>query len=597
MKKRVYLAVMAMVMMMECFAGCGNKTKDPVTNPPIETMNPGQQNPEQNNQNPDGQKTEPEKKMSVVEKFIKEHPDYNGEDKKGILSFFSNSSASRGQSYSSAPAMVECEEACYDVAVPSDGYYEYENPFNTEEYSAITVNGFSKVALSPLSTFSADVDTASYSNVRRFFNSGYAPSEIPKGSVRTEEMVNYFTYNYNYPKAGEPFGVTTQISKCPWNENSKLLTVGLQTEKIDFSQSPDSNIVFLIDVSGSMYDENKLPLLVDSFILMLQELGEKDRVSIVTYAGEDRVVLKGVPASEKETIEEALRGLSAGGGTNGGRGIISAYKLAEENFIEGGNNRVILATDGDLNIGVTNTSDLKDLIKEESETGVFLTILGFGMGNYSDTNLETMADSGNGNYAYIDDIKEAKKVLCDQLGATMVTAAKDVKLQVEFNPAVVSEYRLIGYEDRTLAAEDFKDDTKDAGEIGAGHSVTAIYEIVTVDQKKNEEEGLKYQETKLTDEALSSDEWLTLSIRYKEPSEDTSKLLEYPIGNSSYTETPSDDFVFASAVAEFAQILRGEEFVGDAKVSDIYDVISKMELKDDYREDFFQMVKQAMANE
>lgn len=578
MKKKVFLVMMAAVMVLSCFSGCGKENVGPsVEKPGITTVF--------------GQK---ENRKSVVDEFVKKHPDYDQRNNdKGFLqgAFAMNS--------------VVTEAVC-DVATAEeceDGYYEPpivvgdQTPFNTEEYSAITENGFHQVAMSPLSTFSADVDTASYSNVRRYLEYGYHVSDIPKGAVRTEELINYFDYNYNLPKENEPFGVTAEISSCPWNEKAKLVTLGLKTQKINFAEAPDSNIVFLIDVSGSMYDENKLPLLVESFILMLDELGEKDRVSIVTYAGEDRVVLEGVPASEKETIVGALRSLEAGGGTNGGKGIISAYKLAETNFIEGGNNRVILATDGDLNIGVTNASDLKDLIKKESETGVFLTILGFGMGNYSDTNLETMADSGNGNYAYIDTLDEAKKVLCDQLGATMVTVAKDVKLQVEFNPAVVSQYRLLGYEDRLLQAEDFKDDTKDAGEIGAGHSVTAIYEIITVDQASADSEGLKYQSTQLTDKALESNEWMTLSVRYKEPSEDTSKLLEYPIGNDVYTEKPSDDFVFATSVAEFAQILRGEEYVGKASLSDVYDRVKDMKLGDQYKEGFVKMVLKAMANE
>lgn len=560
MKKKVVLAMMTVAMVMSSLSGCGS------TNQTRET--------------------------SVVDSFVQEHPNYSGtqDSENGILGGLSFLNSAKGT--------VACTEAeaCYDTAACVEVGYE-EITFNTEEYSAISENGFKQVALSPLSTFSADVDTASYANVRRYLENGYRITDIPKGAVRTEELVNYFDYNYNLPQENEPFGVTAEISECPWNEDAKLVTLGLKTQKIDFSESPDSNIVFLIDVSGSMYDDNKLPLLVESFIMMLDELGEKDRVSIVTYAGQDQVVLEGVPGSEKEKIASALRGLRAGGGTNGGQGIISAYKLAESNFIKEGNNRVILATDGDLNIGVTNTSDLKDLIKKESETGVFLTILGFGMGNYSDTNLETMADSGNGNYAYIDSLVEAKKVLCDELGANMVTVAKDVKLQVEFNPAVVSEYRLIGYEDRLLAAEDFKDDTKDAGEIGAGHTVTAIYEIVTVDKNQKEEEGLKYQSQQLTAKALEADEWLTLSVRYKEPSEDTSKLLEYPIGSSSYTENPSDDYIFATSVAEFSQILRGEEYVGSATLGEVYDRVKKLSLNDEYKEGFVKMVAQAIGNE
>lgn len=508
-----------------------------------------------------------------------------------------------------------CEEAvCADEAYDSyaatngvqavDSYYEpYEEeypavPFNTEEYSSIKENGFSKVSMSPLSTFAADVDTASYSNVRRFINYGYSVSDIPTGSCRTEEMLNYFTYNYDGPKGDEPFGVNAEISTCPWNEDNKLMMIGLQTEAIDFSEAPDSNIVFLIDVSGSMYDDNKLPLLKKSFELMVDNLTEKDKVSIVTYASSDDVIIKGVPASDKETIIEALESLEAGGSTNGANGIISAYELAEDYYIKGGNNRVIIATDGDFNVGLTSESDLEDLISEEKENGIFLSVLGFGMGNYADSRMETLADAGNGNYAYIDNLSEANKVLVEELGATMVTVAKDVKLQVEFNPAYVAEYRLIGYEDRALAAEDFDDDTKDAGEIGAGHSVTVMYEIVPSNGKdgKNAGKDLKYQESKTTDEALDSDEWLTLSVRYKEPDKNKSKLLEYPIGEESFTDKPSEDFVFASCVVEFSEIIRESEYMEDVTFSDILSTLREIELSDEYKEEFYDLVHSLKTN-
>lgn len=491
------------------------------------------------------------------------------------------------------PAIESMDSASfyYDSTNSAEYYLIPEGDFNTEEYSAIDENGFKKVSMSPLSTFSADVDTASYSNMRRFILDGYGPDEIPEGAIRTEELINYFNYDYNNPGEGEPFGVTKTISKCPWNENHELVTIGLKTEDIDFSESADSNIVFLIDVSGSMYSDDKLPLLVKSFTKMLDELGEKDRVSIVTYASGDRIVLEGVPASEKETIVNALESLEAGGGTNGGQGIISAYNLCEEYFIEGGNNRVILATDGDMNIGQTSDSQLKELIEKESETGIFLTVLGFGTGNYSDTRLETLADYGNGNYAYIDSMKEAKKVLCEELGANMVTVAKDVKFQVEFNPAVVSEYKLIGYENRLLNDEDFEDDTKDAGEIGAGHRVTAMYEIIPVGEDSENDDNLKYQDTKLTEEALESDEWMTLSVRYKEPAENTSKELEYVIGNKDYTDTPSEDFVFAAAVAEFSQLLREENTVpSDVTFRDVQNLLKSVSDKDEYKQEFEDLV-------
>lgn len=503
----------------------------------------------------------------------------------------------------SDPAMW-MTEATADVAYDSmngyameapmaEAYYDYgyeEIPFNTEEYSTLEENPYMSVALSPLSTFSADVDTASYANLRRMITSGYTAADIPSGAVRTEEMLNYFTYDYNGPKKGEPFGVTATISPCPWNENAELLVLGLQTEAIDFSEAPDSNLVFLIDVSGSMYDENKLPLLKQAFELLIDNLGEKDRVSIVTYASYNEVVLEGVPGSEKDMILEALNGLEAGGSTNGGEGIMTAYALAEKYFIKGGNNRIILATDGDLNVGITSQSDLHDLVEEKRESGVFLSVLGFGMGNYSDTRMETLADYGNGNYAYIDSLSEARKVLVEEMGATLVTVAKDVKLQIEFNPAVVSEYRLIGYENRTMAAEDFDNDEKDAGEIGAGHSVTVVYEIITCDNAENTGNELRYQNTQLSDLALNSDEWMTLSIRYKEPDGDTSKLLEYPIGAGDYTEKPSDDFIFAVAVAEFSMVLRGSEYLGSGNYEDILDMLDDIDLDDEYKEEFYNLV-------
>lgn len=502
-----------------------------------------------------------------------------------------------GKSYSSEEVWVEGaeEEACYNIDMEDD-FRNNESVFNTEEYKSLEANGFKSVALSPLSTFSADVDTASYSNVRRMIEMGYDIDDIPSGAVRTEEMINYFSYDYKLPKKGEPFAVTYELGDCPWNKNSELLSIGIKTDRIDFSDAAPSNIVFLIDVSGSMDEEDKLPLLVKSFKLMLEELGEKDRISIVTYASAEQIVLDGVPASKKNKINSALDELMAYGGTNGGQGIISAYKLAEENFIKGGNNRVILATDGDLNIGITNESDLKDLIEKERESGIYLTTLGFGAGNYSDTNMETLADCGNGNYAYIDSLSEAKKVLCEELGATMVTVAKDVKFQVEFNPAVVAQYRLIGYEDRLMNAEDFNDDSKDAGEIGAGHTVTALYEIVTVDQYKGEKNELKYQNTAPSKEAVNSNEWLTISIRYKDPDGDKSKLLSYPVSVSDYKEKNSQDFMFAAAVAEFSQIIRDEEYVEDCTLTDVLDLLSDLDLDDAYKASFKSLVKELRYN-
>jgi Ca-activated chloride channel family protein len=466
---------------------------------------------------------------------------------------------------------------------------DYED-FNTEEYDAIEESGFASVSKSPLSTFGADVDTASYSNVRRMINEGYRPENIPDGAVRTEEMVNYFSYSYNGPENGEPFGVNATIADCPWNEEHLLLHLGLQTEELDFSQAGDSNIVFLIDISGSMDSPNKLPLLQQAFGLLVNELGQKDRVSIVTYASGNAIVMDGVSGDNKQKIMDELNGLQAGGGTNGGSALEMAYQVAEKNFIENGNNRVILASDGDWNVGITSQSEMSDLIKEKKESGIYLSVLGFGMGNYSDSRMQTLADDGNGNYAYIDSLREAKKVLVEELGANMVTVADDVKLQIEFNPVYVSEYRLIGYENRRLNTEDFEDDTKDAGEVGAGHSVTVLYELVPAGEE-TEESDLKYQTASLTEDALNSNEWLTLAIRSKDPGEADSKLLEYPIGADCLSDGSDDDFRFSAAVAEFSMLLKDSEYKGDASYEHVLETLEDIQLGDEYREEFRDLVK------
>ena len=470
-----------------------------------------------------------------------------------------------------------------DIALPD---------WNTEEYSALEEPGFKAVANDPLSTFSADVDTASYSNLRRMIEDGYTLMEIPEGAVRIEEMLNYFSYDYKLPEKKEPFGVTTVIGDCPWNQEAKLLQIGLKTQEIDFSEAPDSNLVFLLDVSGSMYTDDKLSLLQKALRMLVQELGGKDTVSIVTYAGEDCVVLEGESGSHQEEIIAAVSALEAGGSTNGADGIETAYELAERYFIKGGNNRVILATDGDLNVGPSSESELDALIKEKKASGVYLTVLGFGTGNIKDNKMETLADHGNGNYAYIDSVGEAKKVLVEQMGATLVTVAKDVKLQVEFNPAYIKGYRLLGYENRALATEDFDDDTKDAGEIGAGHMVTALYEIVPVDSKQEiPETKLKYQESQ-TDTGVKNGEWLNLKIRYKEPEEEESILKEYPVKEEDYAKEPSEDFYFAAAVAEFGLILRDSAYKGEASFENVRALLKKVDTdEDDYKDEFVYLVK------
>lgn len=467
---------------------------------------------------------------------------------------------------------------------------------NTEEYNSIRENGYQSVANAPLSTFSADVDTASYSNLRRMIENGYSIEDIPEGAVRIEEMLNYFSYDYNLPDGDEPFGVTTVMGDCPWNKDALLLQIGLKTEEIDFSEAPDSNLVFLLDVSGSMYSDDKLPLLQKSFAMLAEELTEKDRVSIVTYAGSDEVVLEGARGDDKATIINALEGLEAGGSTNGADGIITAYRIAEKYFIEDGNNRVILATDGDLNVGVTSESELDKLITQKKESGVFLSVLGFGTGNIKDNKMETLADRGNGNYAYIDSLGEAKKVLVEQMGATLVTVAKDVKFQVEFNPAYVKGYRLLGYENRMLATEDFDDDKKDAGEIGAGHMVTVLYEIIPVDSEQEiPQTDLKYQEQDST--GVENGEWMNLNIRYKDPQSDSSELCTYPITVAAYAQQPAEDFYFAAAVAEFGLIVRDSEYKKDASFENVRELLGRVDTEsDEYKDEFVYLVKKLQKN-
>jgi len=434
---------------------------------------------------------------------------------------------------------------------------------SAEAYDHVEENGFVAVADDPRSTFSIDVDTASYSNVRRFLEDGTMP---PVDAVRIEEMINYFSYDYRSPESSAPFSMTAEVNACPWDETHRLVHVGLQGKIIDQSDVPARNLVFLFDVSGSMNSPDKLPLLKRAFSLLADNLRPQDTVSIVVYAGASGVVLPPTSGRDKGEILAALDRLSAGGSTNGGAGIHSAYAMAQEGFIQGGINRVILATDGDFNVGTTSEGDLVRLIEQKRESGVFLSVLGFGSGNLKDTTMETLADKGNGNYAYIDGIDEARKVLVEEAGATLVTIAKDVKLQVEFNPAQIASYRLIGYENRKLAHADFNDDTKDAGEIGAGHSVTALYEVVPAGSGSAPTvDPLKYRDEGTLTAAAGRDELMTLKVRYKEPSGSTSRLLSFPIEDADRTlEEASRDFRFSAAVAGFGMLLRGSEHEGDA---------------------------------
>lgn len=469
----------------------------------------------------------------------------------------------------------------------------YNPEYNTESYSPITENEFKSVKNDPLSTFAVDVDAASYSNMRRFLMNGNLPE---KDAIRVEELINYFEYDYPNPKGENPFSITTEIGDCPWNKQNKLVHIGLQGERIDMKDLPPNNLVFLLDVSGSMNSANKLPLLKKSMKMLVNELGDRDRIAIVVYAGAAGEVLPSTPASDKTKILDALDQLSAGGSTAGGAGIKLAYDVAQKNFIKGGNNRVILATDGDFNIGMSSDGAMKDLIEEKRKSGVFLTCLGFGMGNYKDSKMETLANKGNGNYAYIDNILEAKKVLVNEVGATLVTIAKDVKIQVEFNPNIVQEYRLVGYENRLLNAEDFNDDTKDAGEIGAGHSVTALYEVVLKGGKTSADvDDLRYQDVTPTD---NKDEILTVKFRYKQPDGDKSKLIEK---NLDYSIVPqeklSDNFRWSAAVATFGMILRDSKFKKDAELDDVmtWAKASKGNDENGYRAEFIRLVDLAKS--
>jgi Ca-activated chloride channel family protein len=435
--------------------------------------------------------------------------------------------------------------------------------FNTEAYDATQDTPFVAAKDTPLSTFSIDVDTASYSNVRRFLSQGQLP---PSGAVRVEELVNYFSYAYPEPSADVPFSVTTEVAQAPWNPKHKLLLVGLQGKHLAPAQLPARNLVFLLDVSGSMNEPNKLPLLKRSLSTLVSTLNERDQVALVVYAGASGVVLPPTSGAHQAVIREALDRLEAGGSTNGGEGIELAYSLAQKMAHPGSMTRVVLATDGDFNVGVTNQSELFELIEHKRKSGVFLSVLGFGMGNYKDSTLELLADKGNGNYAYIDTLAEARKVLVAQGGATLSTLAKDVKLQLEFNPAQVGAYRLIGYENRRLAARDFNDDGKDAGELGAGHSVTALYEIVPpgVPVDSGQVDALRYQ-APAPALAGHGSELCSLKLRYKEPSSERSKLVEQVVQDAQgqlAVTTPT--FRFAAAVAVFGMTLRESPLRGSA---------------------------------
>ena len=480
-------------------------------------------------------------------------------------------------------------------ASPSgQAYHDNQEPqWNTEEYDGINENIFHDALRNPLSTFSIDVDAASYSNMRRFINNGQRP---PKDAIRIEELVNYFDYDYSDPKGDHPFNIITEISSAPWNTQHKLVHIGLQGKRIPTDNLPPSNLVFLIDVSGSMESPNKLPLLKSSFRMLANELRPQDHVAIVVYAGAAGLVLRPTSGENKSAIVDALDKLQAGGSTAGGAGIKLAYSVAREHFKEGGNNRVILATDGDFNIGESSNAGMERLIEEEKKSGVFLTVLGFGMGNYKDSKMETLADKGNGNYAYIDNITEAKKVLVNEFGGTLFTIAKDVKLQVEFNPAKVKAYRLIGYENRMLKSEDFNNDKKDAGDLGSGHTVTALYEIIPVGIESEflKIDPLKYQSVKVDPVASKSKELMTVKFRYKKPQENDSKLIVHALmdGHTDLEKT-SDNFRWSASVAAFGMLLRESEYIKSYTYEDVARLAqgARGTDKEGYRIEFINLVK------
>ena len=467
--------------------------------------------------------------------------------------------------------------------------------FNTEAYDEVVENEFLDVLANPQSTFSVDVDTASYSNVRRLLNDGRRP---PRGAVRIEELVNYFSYEYTQPDGDHPFSVQTDIAACPWNAKHQLVRIALAGKKIEHDRRPPCNLVFLLDVSGSMNSPQKLPLVKSAMQMLVSQLNGDDRVAIVVYAGGSGLVLPSTSAGRGDEIMSAIDQLEAGGSTNAGEGIELAYKIAQQNLIDNGSNRVILCTDGDFNVGVTNQSDLVDLIKDKAKNGVFLSVFGFGSGNLKDSTMERLADNGNGNYGYIDNLLEARKSLVEQIGATLITIAKDVKIQIDFNPKQIVAYRLIGYENRLLANEDFEDDAKDAGEIGAGHTVTSFYEVVPVgvDSPARTSRPSKFVEN-VPSQTGNPNTLLTVSLRYKRPDGNTSTEFTQELSNSVANDfaTSSIDFKFASAVAGFGMLLRDSKFSGDANWDWVIDTAeaSRGEDRNGFRAEFVMLAKKA----